>query len=134
MLNQILKEIHNYFETNKFVKDRFTIENGTIANLPFIEGQYVKIEGSILNDGVYLFPLSSIKNEQFNGTIIGLAIPNELIELETNIKAYVVKNPSTAYTSESFGGYSYSKATDTNGVVASWQDVFRKELNTYRKI
>lgn len=134
MLNQILKHLKNYFETPKFIENDFIIENGTIANLPFLENQYVLIKGSILNDGIYKIPLTGLKNEQFKGVIIGLAIPNEVIELETKIKAYVDKNPASVYISESFGGYSYSKATDKNGQIASWQDVFKKELNIYRKI
>ena len=44
-----------------------------------------------------------------------------------------LKNPS-AYTAESFDGYSYSKATDSDGVGVSWQSVFAKRLSRWRKI
>lgn len=34
----------------------------------------------------------------------------------------------------SFGGYSYSKATNASGVAVGWQDVFKSRLNTWRRI
>lgn len=134
MLDEILKELNNYFETEKSVKNEFNIAGGTIVLSNFINGQYVRIKGSILNDGVYKIPLAGLTDETFTGEIVGLAIPKEVVYLETQINAYVVKNPSTAYTSENFGNYSYSKTTGKNGNVSSWQEVFKKELNSYRKI
>ena len=39
------------------------------------------------------------------------------------------------FTSESFGGYSYTKATDSaTGQPATWETVFRSQLNPYRKL
>jgi hypothetical protein len=38
------------------------------------------------------------------------------------------------FTSESFGGYSYTKATDSaTGAQATWETVFRSQLNPYRQ-
>ena len=38
------------------------------------------------------------------------------------------------YTSESFGGYSYTKATDANGAPIGWQKAFASRLNKWRKL
>ncbi|MEG0282585.1 MAG: hypothetical protein RR664_06370 [Clostridia bacterium] len=134
MINEILKELKNYFETSEFVKKEFVVENGTIIGLPFLQNQYVKIEGSILNDGIYKMPLANLQSEKFQGTIIGLAIPKEVISLEVEIKAYKVENPKNNLASESFGGYTYNKSTNSKGQVSGWKDAFKEELNNYRKI
>ena len=38
------------------------------------------------------------------------------------------------YQSESFGGYSYTKASASNGDQVDWKTVFRSRLNRWRKI
>lgn len=64
-----------------------------------------------------------------------MAVPRALIALSDEIKAWVDKNgQESPYTSESFGGYSYSKATNAQGMAVGWRDVFRSRLNTWRKI
>lgn len=136
MLNEVCAEICNYF-----VKDihegTFDIVGGTIVPLDFLqEGQYFRIVGSVLNDGVYQYPATNLTDESFSGAVWAMALPPTFIALTEEIKAYNesdVAKPS-AYTSESFGGYSYSKATDSNGVPLSWQKVFASRLNKYRRI
>ena len=57
------------------------------------------------------------------------------ITLSEEIAAWNEKNGTPGpYTSESFGGYSYSKATNASGVVVGWQDVFKSRLNAWRRI
>ena len=78
-------------------------------------------------------------DEEFKGAIWILAVPKAVVELAEEISAWqkqygtVVSSP---YTSESFGGYSYSKSggsTKSEGV-NGWQNVFRLRLNSYRKL
>ena len=38
------------------------------------------------------------------------------------------------FNSESFGGYSYTRATNSDGLPLTWRDVFRKRLNPWRKL
>lgn len=142
MLEKILRHLHNWFVVPGGIHyGIFAIKGGNIT-LPFlIEGQYYRIVGSVLNDGLHQYSnMETLTDETFDGAIWALAIPREMIALAEEIKAWdekyaeIVNSP---YTSESFGGYSYTKAgkTSTGGSQgASWQSVFRERLNPYRKI
>lgn len=125
--------IRNFFPTGKKLNGEFHIEDGTI-NLPLLEGQYFLIEGSVLNDGVYQYPTTELKDESFDGVITPLAPPSHFIALCNEIKEYNDKNKASAYVSESFGNYSYTKATDSNGNIQSWQSAYKKRLDVYRKL
>lgn len=135
MLEQILEYINNWFIAKNGVYDGvFTVENGGIV-LPFlVDGQYFRIIGSIHNDGLYQYPTSDLIDEEFSGTIWALAIPKALIKLSEDITEFEAKNQPSNFISESFGGYTYTKATDADGTAAGWQTVFKKRLNKYRKI
>jgi hypothetical protein len=101
------------------------------------EGQYFRIVGSVFNDGVYKYPATELKDEVFNGGIWEMAIPKELIELSTEIENWNNNNTSvlnSPYQSESFGGYSYTKKSGTNGGDLTWQSQFASQLNQWRKV
>ena len=73
--------------------------------------------------------------ETFDGVVWALAVPKSVISLADEIAAWNEKNGTPGpYTSESFGGYSYSKATNASGVAVGWQDVFKSRLNAWRRI
>lgn len=136
MLDLICKELNNWFD----VKRRygvFTISNGAIEGYSLPEGQYFRIVGSVFNDGVYKFPTTDLKDEVFaSGSVWDLAIPKELVELSTEIDAWVAENDkvlNSPLQSESFGGYSYTKATNSKGGAITWKDNFADQLNTWRK-
>lgn len=139
MLEQVLLYLKNFFIVENGVYDgEYTIKGGNI-DLPFLQnGQYFRILGSVFNDGVYQYTDSvalHLKDETFDGTIWALAIPHAVIALADEIEAWEAKNATeTPFVSESFGGYSYSRATNSNGQPAGWQDVFRSRLNPYRKL
>ena len=134
MLYTICKSIKNFFIVTRN-EGTYSIANGTIY-LPLLEGQYFLIEGSILNDGVYQYPVTDLKDETFTGAICGMAVPKDFLDLVEEIAAYneKFKSSDNGYVSESFGGYSYTKATDSNGNVASWKSAFATRLNAYRKV
>ena len=138
MLTEICAEIRNYFEVpNGRHFGKFTISGGSIAPLDFLqEGQYFRIIGSVFNDGVYKYPATSLTDEVFEGAVWAMAVPPTLIALSAEIKAYNESdagNPSP-FTSESFGGYAYTKATDANGSPIGWQKAFASRLNKWRKL
>lgn len=117
---------------------KFSIENGTVA-LPLLNGQYFRIVGSVFNDGVYLYDDElELIDEEFQGAIWALAIPKPVLNLVKDIEKWNEKNADIAsgpYQSESFGGYSYTKATDAaTGGAVTWQGAFRSRLNAWRKI
>ena len=138
MLTEICAELRNYFEVpNGRHFGKFTISGGSIAPLDFLkEGQYFRIVGSIFNDGVYQYPATSLTDEVFEGAVWAMAVPHTLIALSAEIEAYNDSDAGKAspFTSESFGGYAYTKATDANGAPIGWQKAFASRRNRWRKL
>ena len=139
MLEQVLMHLKNWFLVPGGIHEgTYTIEDGGIT-LPFLaNGQYFRICGSVFNDGLHQYPASDLKAETFEGTVWALAVPQAVIELAAEIEAWQKKNGEASvspYQSESFGGYSYSKATDSaSGGAVTWQSAFRSRLNAWRKL
>ena len=137
MLTEVCAEIRNYF-----VKDihngTFEIVGGKITPLDFIqENQYFRIVGSAFNDGVYKNTTDLVLTDEiFSGAVWSMAVPPSVIDLAAEIKKYNESDEAkpSAYNSESFGGYSYSKATDENGAPIGWKKVFASRLKPYRRI
>lgn len=149
MLTELCKELNNWFCAKKYF-GTFTIENGVLDFSELQEGQYFRIVGSVFNDGVYKYPItipqggvSELKDETFKGAIWAMAVPKEVIALSTKIKDWVTKYGSvdtmSPYQSESFGGYSYTKASGGNSAddadnPSTWQGAFKSELDNWRKV
>ena len=139
MLEQVLRHLNNWFLVD-IHEGTFTVENGSIA-LPFLQtNQYFRICGSVFNDGLHLYPAVDLTDETFTGTVWALAVPKAVVTLSIDIAAWEEKNGEAVlspYTSESFGGYSYTKASggkaDTSAVTG-WQDAFKGRLNDWRKL
>ncbi len=70
-----------------------------------------------------------------------MAVPAAVVSLSNEIEAWLVKYGdamNSPFASESFGGYSYTKAqgyaSTGGGMLSSWQAVFGNRLNHWRKI
>lgn len=139
MLETILGYLRNDFHTDSFKEGSFTIEDGNIS-LPFVvEGQYYKIEGSKLNDGVYLYPADELVDETFTGRITALAIPKALKDKLPEMKSYEEWRSKQiekggAFASESFNGYSYTMQTNADGTLLTACQYFKEFLKKWRKI
>lgn len=135
MLEEILLSINNRFEIKGAgLSGNFEISSGTV-NIPSLKpGQYFWIDGSIFNDGLHKYPATGLMDETFTGTISPAAIPKAVEALASEISLWVEKHPVTDLTSESFGGYSYSRASGKDGAPISWADAFRPQLNRWRKL
>lgn len=142
MLEQVLDYIHNYF-----VKDRiigtFTISSGSLEITSLLNGQYFMIRGSVFNDGIYQYPASELADEVFEGEVWAMAVPPAVIALADEIWEWVSSNSgvlNSPYQSESFGGYSYTRKTDSGsgsgfvGSIPAWAEIFGPRLNKWRKI
>lgn len=141
----VMQEINNYFYKT-VEKNEFSINEGKVkVKGNYFPDQFIKIEGSIMNDGIYKilsFENQEIKientiDEEFEGAIYGLAIPKDFIELIKEIEEYQKMNPisKSNVISESYlNGYSYTMATNSNGQISGWQDVFKSKLDTYRRV
>ena len=139
MLEQVLMNIRRWFPVEGGIHSgTFTIKDGGVT-LPFLaDGQYFRICGSVFNDGLHQYNVLDLTDETFTGTIWALAIPKSVIELADEIQKWQEKNGEASvspYQSESFGGYSYSKATDAEtGGAVTWQSAFKQQLSAWRKI
>ena len=142
MLTELCQELRNWFERD-VIFGTFTIESGQI-NLPdgsLQSGQYFRIVGSVFNDGVHQYQVNDLIDEEFEGAIWAMAVPPAVIDLSERITEWETKygdSVSSPYSSESFGGYSYQKASSGQGNAVSssptWQSTFASELNKWRKI
>lgn len=143
MLTELCGYLKNWFTVDRYFGG-FAITDNTItyadgSKLPLQSGQYFRVIGSIFNDGVHCYNEElTLKAEQFCGSVWAMAVPNEVITLANDIKAWRDKyegSDSAAmspYNSESFGGYSYSKSNSEVGI--SWQNAFRNKLSRYKKV
>ena len=140
MLTEICAELRNWFVVPNGVHiQTYTISGGSIAPLDFLqEGQYFRIIGSVFNDGLHQYPATDLVDEEFSGAIWELAIPPAVVDLADEIGKWQEKNgeaASSPFSSESFGGYSYSKSTDAEiGGAVTWQSAFKNQLSAWRKI
>lgn len=145
MLEQILMEIHNWFRArdglNGIHPGTYTIEDGGIA-LPFLQdGQYFRIMGSVFNDGLHRYgpDMEALTDETFDGTIWALAIPKTVVDAAAEAEAWMAKNGAVVggvYSSESFGGYTYTKdttAADSLSKTGIPAHILAK-VNGYRKL
>ncbi len=138
MLEEILRYLNNWFVSpDGIMCGRYTAEGGGMS-LPLSDGQYFRVRGSVFNDGVYRYPPSGMTDETFTGEIWAMNVPKAVLDLCADIEAWQEKNAKTAespYDSESFGGYSYSRAKDEkSGGAVTWRSAFRGRLNAWRKI
>ena len=135
MLEEVLRHLNNWFIVPGGVHTgTFTVENGGIV-LPFLRnGRYFRVTGSLFNDGLHQYPAADLTDETFDGTIWALSVPKAVISLSEEISAWNEKNGAAGpYSSESFGGYSYTRATKSNGQAVGWQDVFAAQLSPWKK-
>lgn len=136
MITEICMELKNWFvksDDDKFF-GVFTISDGVITpSIDLKDGQYFRVIGSTFNDGVHKFGDTNDKltDEEFDGAIWRMSVPSSFLNLISEIEDYQSKyGKVTPYTSESFGGYSYTKADN----VTSWKNAFATRLNAWRKM
>ena len=141
MLTELCQELHNWFDRERYT-GTFEIAGGEFTADFLKPGQYYRIIGSIFNDGVHRYgdAVDELVDEEWTGAVWALAIPNAVIELATAIQEWrdkyerVDSVAMSPYTSESFGGYSYSKGGSSRSGSMSWKDVFSGKLNAWRKL
>ena len=147
MLSELCKELNNWFNYQQPKHfGNFVISDGQLVNDHGLHtGQYYRIVGSLFNDGVHQHPAEDLEDETFNGAIWAMAVPEEVIALAADVKAWKEKYQSldspamSPYNSESFGGYSYSKSGGASSsgnvdLAGTWQGAFADRLNHWRKI
>lgn len=150
MLTEICQYLKNWFNRKPDGTDYpkfsgvFEIRNGELNIEELAEGQYFRIMGSLLNDGVHKKGEGGLVDEQFDGTVWSMGVPPEIVALADEITAWQKKygdiesEAMSPYQSESFDGYSYTKqqgyASTGGGMLTSWHAVFASRLYPWRKI
>lgn len=136
MLETLLQYLNNWFVHETHAGSDFEIAGGSIT-LPFLQdGQFFRIRGSVFNDGLHKYPANDLKDETFYGTIDALAVPQAVQDLAEEMQKWLNKYGETVnspYSSESFGGYSYSKTSAESSRVDVWT-MFQSQLSRWRKI
>ena len=141
MLDELCAELRNYFVQSESDKhyNKYTVNGGIFTPpLDFLkDGQYYRVVGSALNDGVYKNDgCGVLTDEEFDGSIWAMSVPPAVVALAAEIEEYNKSDAGKAspFTSESFGGYAYTKATDENGAPIGWKKAFASRLNKWRKL
>lgn len=157
MLTELCEYLRNWFceDQDKHI-GTITITGGEItarddlifsgAAIEPVAGQYFRVIGSIFNDGVHQYPDEDMVDETFEGAVWLMRVPPAVIALAEEIAAWKgkymdINSPLMGpFTSESFGGYSYSKSgvgasafTNASGI-SGWQAAFADRLGLWRKI
>lgn len=141
-LSAVMRECKNYF-IYATKTGSFTISGGVLSRTAnyLLPGQYYRIVGSVFNDGIHRYgtDADTLTDETFSGRVDALAPPRDFLALAANIAEWQSKfglAAASPYSSESFGDYSYTKASGVtqDGGSGGWQTVYRAELAQYRKL
>ncbi len=146
MLTELCQELRNWFDRDKEKwTGNITISSDALylgdTEIELLDGQYFRIIGSLLNDGVYQYP-AVLNDEEFTGSVWSMGIPPSVVALADEISTWINDNSAvinSPYQSESFGGYSYSKgsggsSSSTSGNPLSWKTFFADKLHRWRKL
>lgn len=143
MLTELLQYLRNWFKRTEY-SGNFTIENGQLkteysgGEISIANGQCFRVLGSALNDGVYQYPATVLRDETFSGAVWGLAIPPAVLTLAEEIEEWQSKYAGAAsspYQSESYSRGSYSRTRASAGQSAvSWKTAFADRLAPWRKL
>lgn len=144
MLTEICAYLHNYFEYERH-NGSIKIESGAITcdgeEITLDNGQFFALFRGRIPLGV--FKANNVPDKTFNGSIWLMDVPKGILDADEWAENWKEKNGgvdsanNSAFESESFGGYSYTKGTNTNGKAgASVFDnaQFASMLAPYRKL
>ena len=145
MLSELCQELRNWFDRDQpHLHGAFEISGGRIIDADFLAvikpNQYFCISGSVFNDGVWKNDNNlNLTDELFVGSVRLMAIPKAVLDLNAEIDAWVTAygaSVNSPFISESFGGYSYTKASGgaSGNSGPTWQSTFASRLNMWRKI
>ena len=146
IIEEVCQSIRNFFtkhDGSDVLQGAFSIDSGILYYNGEVVPQvgYFRIVGSALNDGVYKGGVDTLQDEAFTGEVWFMHPPAAFLACCKDIADWQAANGGadsanmSPYSSESFGGYSYSKGGGVNGATAvTWAAQFRSRLNAWRKI
>ena len=143
MLLDVMRATNNFFAVSKIEAD-WQIKNNVLDLSEykdvFLNGQYLAITNSILNNNIYKltdYKISDLNDEEFRGAIYGLAPPPDFLQLVQEVEEFEkveTSQQNRRIVSERFENYSWTAATDANGQLASWQVVYKDRLRKFRRM
>lgn len=146
IVDELCRELRNYF-VRYIWRGKFEISGGTLlpdssGDSPvdvLLPGQYYCVSGSALNDGVHRWPEDFLSDETFVGEIWAMAVPPGFLALAQDVADYRAKIDELVaadhgYTSESFGGYSYTLPNTAPQGIVLLRDRILAGKRTYRKV
>ena len=148
MLTEICNYLKNWFSNEKYI-GYIRITEGAFycndAKINIADGQYFRVIGTIMSDGVYQYGTDTLSDEGFDGAVWLMRIPADVIAIASEIDAWMAQyngvdsQANSPFNSESFGGYSYSKSSGSaeNGnsnTTPTWAAVYGARLARYRKL
>lgn len=142
MMGVVCQEVKNYFiqKDVDIHASNYVISGGSISPVPFLkDGQYYRIVGSTLNDGVYEHGTddTDLVDEEFFGAVWAMRVPRDFVALVDEIQEWETNHAaalSGPFSSESFDNYSYTLAKSEGGGAYTWKDHFKGKLNGYRRL
>ena len=138
MLEELLRALRNWFVRDK-ATGRIRVEGGALVppeGLALADGQYIRVTGSVFNDGLHRWPCTGMADEEFVGTVWARAVPRAVVDLADEIEAWQTEHSEeldSPYASESFGGYSYTRGGG-DGSPITWRQQFKARLDPWRKL
>lgn len=145
MLTEICAYLKNYFEYEKYIGN-VVVNSGTITvdgkSIALEEGQYFALFRDRFAIGVFKQG-DTLKDRTFHGAVWLMDVPDAILDADKFAKEWMEKNGSagseanSAFTSESYKGYSYSKGTNSKGKAGTSifdNAQFAAMLNPYRKL
>lgn len=148
-ISELCGDLNNWFEEDDLgrsakISGTFTISDGAIDLSSFIPvGQYFRIVGSVFNNGAHKYGENDLTDETFKGEIRAMWVPKAVISIIDEMNDWTAKYGdavNSPYTSESFGGYSYSKAgagygsSGADGSATGVKAVFASRLIKWKKV
>ena len=143
MLTEICAYLHNYFDYERH-SGEISIVGGVIScngkEITLDEGQYFALFRSRIPLGVFnVVPA----DKNFVGSVWLMDVPEAVLDANTWAEEWKAKNggagseANSAFQSESFGGYSYNKGTNSSGKggMSIFDNAqFSRMLAPYRKL
>lgn len=133
----VMRACRNHF-VRGYRLGMWRIEKGRISSEDIRAGDWIAIEGSLHNDGVYCVAengtLEGAVDEGWYGIVWQLAPPKAFLALCEEISQYEAAHPATDVRSERFGEYSYETAAGRGGAPLRWQAVYTAALTPWRRM
>ena len=130
----VMRHVRNFFERGWL--DGAVRISGGVLSVP-VNSPYIAISGSAYNDGVYRMISDTaaerpFRDETFDGRIWLLHPPDDFLSLCEDASRYDDHNPVGALKSETFGDYSYTRASAfVTGGMNTWETAFAARLRPY---